>query len=513
VSANFERLLIANELIGRDRFFDPPESFEELQAMLDGNRANDATGDPISGPDGIFFANYDGDGDGVADRKAVRVATFGLPQVADIVTNIGACGGTRFCYQRLGTDADGTLLVHAMPIGIPGFRQNASGGWDPFLIDVDRLGRIDVQRLVDTSRSAADCPPQAAGNCSIVPVDSDGDEQIDSVLSVAASRIDGRLILRSPADVTDAHNDPDADQVNDLDEDRDGVFDFVDDWTRGPVSDDSVLCGSGVPGDLFQDALQTEYANASDRQLEIAAYDGKGLPPRSPVFCRSTTFLIGLTGESAPGRHDFLWHGGATPGDLDEDGVNDHADACLVGDDAQDADADGLPDACDACRGAGFDDADADGVCASEDSCPTIADASGADRDGDGVGDACDNCVDVANPRVVAAGAQTTTGGQPDGDGDGFGNACDAAFERSGPVSSADLAAFKRALGRAAGASTCGPDGDAPCERFDLDGSGTIDSNDLPRFRTLFGRRPGPRCAACGVDLVALPCEGPGCVR
>jgi hypothetical protein len=45
-----------------------------------------------------------------------------------------------------------------------------------------------------------------------------------------------------------------------------------------------------------------------------------GLPPRSPVFCRNATALLGATGQTLPvrraggdnryGRRDFLWHGG-----------------------------------------------------------------------------------------------------------------------------------------------------------------------------------------------------------
>jgi hypothetical protein len=59
------------------------------------------------------------------------------------------------------------------------------------------------------------------------------------------------------------------------------------------------------------------------------------------------------------------------------------------------------------------DDADSDGVCDSEDNCPTTANPNQEDADGDGRGDACDNCVSSAN------------GSQIDSDGDGLGDACD----------------------------------------------------------------------------------------
>jgi hypothetical protein len=318
LSANFERFLMTNEIIGDDDNFEPPESFDEIMAMLDGNPANDAFGDPISGPDGIFFNNYDLDGDGIADRKAIRVTT---QLNADFVGNINGCTGTRFCYQQLARDTDGTRLVHAMPIGIPGFKQNASGGWDSFLINTDTLDRLDVQRLTDTDETTA-CPP-GVGACSITSVDTDGDGTADTNLAVNSTTIDGRLLLKSVTDVTGAENDPDGDQVNDLDEDRDGKFDFLDDGTIGPISDDNILCGSGLPGDRLQDALQVEYANQADAELtrqEFGFDTPSGLPPRSPVFCAGITGLAGVTGQTLPyrkaggdgafGRRDFLWHGG-----------------------------------------------------------------------------------------------------------------------------------------------------------------------------------------------------------
>ena len=56
-SANFERLLIATEIIGFDRVFDPPESLAELSVWGQSNTDLQETGDPIAGPDGIFLTN------------------------------------------------------------------------------------------------------------------------------------------------------------------------------------------------------------------------------------------------------------------------------------------------------------------------------------------------------------------------------------------------------------------------------------------------------------------------
>jgi hypothetical protein len=65
--------------------------------------------------------------------------------------------------------------------------------------------------------------------------------------------------------------------------------------------------------------------------------------------------------------------------------------------------------------GGGCVDTDGDGICDSEDNCPSTPNADQADADGDGVGDVCDNCVHTANAD------------QADTDGDGIGDACEAA--------------------------------------------------------------------------------------
>jgi hypothetical protein len=58
-------------------------------------------------------------------------------------------------------------------------------------------------------------------------------------------------------------------------------------------------------------------------------------------------------------------------------------------------------------------DEDEDGLCATEDNCPLVANPDQADLDMDGVGDACDNCIDVPNPDQI------------DDDGDAIGDLCD----------------------------------------------------------------------------------------
>jgi hypothetical protein len=266
--------------------------------------------------------------------------------------------------------------------------------------------------------------------------------------------------------------DADTDASRDLDDDYDNAFDFLDDGTAGPISDDGILCGSGVPGDPLQDPLQVEL-DARERARLAAALAG-GLPPRSPAFCRTTNALLGFSGESDPARRDFLWHGATPPLSVDGDG---------------------------------------DGIVELLDSCLTVANSDQLDADADGAGDACDNCVATPNPRIARlAAALTYTGGQRDDDADGYGNACDADFAEDGPiVTGADFNEMKASVGRLVPTQTCGTSGTDACARYDLDGIGrVITASDFNGARAMVGREVGPRCAVCG-DFDVLPCNGPAC--
>jgi hypothetical protein len=109
--------------------------------------------------------------------------------------------------------------------------------------------------------------------------------------------------------------------VPDLDRDLDNVWDGQDDFTPGPISDDDILCGSGIPGDIYQEALQYEPYRRSERPgtPKFAAALADGLPPRSPVFCGGAS-LLGSTASTIPirraggdgryGRLSFAWHDG-----------------------------------------------------------------------------------------------------------------------------------------------------------------------------------------------------------
>ena len=83
-------------------------------------------------------------------------------------------------------------------------------------------------------------------------------------------------------------------------------------------------------------------------------------------------------------------------------------------------------------------DLDNDGVPDNADNCVLADNPGQADGDGDLVGDACDNCTAVANTN------------QRDTDGDGFGNRCDADFNNDNIVDVLDIPLFRTAFGTAA---------------------------------------------------------------
>ncbi len=491
VSANLERLIIGNGVIGQDRQFDPPESLAELVALLDGDPSNDATGDPIAGPDGIFARNQFVISDEQMDFDVVAAVVTGSDDFSVVPVQVG--GGespqeaaartlsefdpeadcpSPWCYlgvENALVDPDdarpvaGRTLVLAMPIAMT----------------------VDVVEPVDPSDPNSDYTTTGTTKLNLAGLQY---SDLPTLRRVLASRIvafdtpGGPQYLRLSLQQRDAllgafgsqterGRDLDSDQSADLDRNRDAIWDGQDDYVPGPVTDDAILCGSGVPGDALQDGVQYSPYRA-DQKPGSQAFNAElpdGLAPRSPVFCRELTSLLGLMGplpDATSGQSDaFLWHGG-------------------VGAPGTDDDADGFPDVVD--------------------NCATLANSEQRDADTDGVGDVCDNCVAFPNPRVADDFASenpwaTLTGGQRDDDRDGFGNVCDADFTPAGPVvGPKDLGQIRASIGESRAGSTCGPTGDRRCASFDLDGSSdAIDGDDLARFRELSGRMPGPRCAAC----------------
>jgi len=492
VSANLERLIIGDELIGQDRKFDAPESLAELVALLDGDPTNNTTADPISGPDGIFARNQFVLDDEEMDFEVVAGPSFSAgdfsvvpvpvvdgqdPKVTaaellDAYDPATSCA-TSFCY--LGVDnvlvdpddaraPEGRSLILAMPIGAP----------------------IDVVVPVDPNDPSSDYTVVGDTKLNLAALQF---FDLPTLRRVLARRV---VLFDTPAgpqhlllslaqrdalfgalgSQTNRGRDMDSDGSADLDRNRDAIWDGQDDHLTGPGTDDSLLCGSGVPGDILQDGVQYSPYRADERPgtPAFAAAFPDGLPPRSPVFCREIAALLGLIGplpDAVAGQSDaFLWHGGqGAPG--------------------TDDDSDGFPDVVD--------------------NCATIANAGQEDFDTDGVGDVCDNCAAFPNSRVADDFLSehpwaTLTGGQRDDDRDGIGNVCDADFTPAigAVVGGLDLGRLRVSVGRARSSSTCGPTGDQPCAPFDLDGtSEQIDGDDLARFRELVGQPAGPTCPSC----------------
>jgi len=478
MSANLERLIIARSVVGQDRVFDPPETVAELVAMLDGNPANDANGDPVAGPDGIFARNQRVFSATEMDFEVVRGLdgnALGLVEIAVAPADPAAalafllaydpaasCTSRPFCALEVNDVLSGPgdaqspdPLLLALPIGTEA--EVIVGGVPAGLTKVN-LARLSLQDRHGLNRLFA------------------GESVLVGGQSLRLNLAQRRALLGVRGSQNQRGLDLDGDGTTDLDRDRDGVYDGADDFTQGPVSDDEILCGSGLPGDLLQDGIQLEPWNQANApgSAAFAAALPNGLAPRSPVFCRGLNRILSVMGPSSAQSDAFLWHGGTLATSPDQD-------------------VDGWPDALDAC--------------------PTRSDPTQQDSDADGVGDACDNCVARANPRVASNFLTTNpwatlTGGQRDDDADGYGNACDGKFPGvpGTVVGSADLLQFRASSGKARTVDTCGTLGTRPCALYDLDETGLVlGTGDLARLRQLAGKTAGPRCPTCPLACSAGP--------
>jgi hypothetical protein len=350
LSANLERLSIGSTIVGGDREFDPPESIAELRAWIvhrGGVRQEQAAfADPISGGDGIFARNFWADlaqgeqpsGGGsesdIQDVLAVRALAVGTgkgtfvaalraedlarPEAERVELRRAffrsydpeSCpSSTRACHLKLSleTSADsglgqgGVELVAALPISyaVDEVRDDGSRGGQ---VRVNLL-ELEIERPLDLARLFAG-------------------ERIydsDSGRFVAMSEVQRAKLLGLGSGLRGAYQDLDGDHLPDLDRDLDNVWDGQDDFTPGPISDDDILCGTGIPGDVLQEALQFEPYRRSERPgtPKFQAAFADGLPPRSPVFCGgllgSTTTRMPLRragGDDRYGRLQFAWHGG-----------------------------------------------------------------------------------------------------------------------------------------------------------------------------------------------------------
>ncbi len=372
VSSNIERFLAAVEIMGPDRAFDPPESFDELQTVVDGDFSNDAFGDPIAGPDGIHTSNFRvfAEGPGgeptVADVHGVLfTAGFSQRVITPEVENFdfaaaglepppdaaptdpvdlssmtieqffaglnpeSACGADNLtpCNLKVGDEVrlEEGLRPAQVPVGsgMPiAMRMNMP------LFDGSAVGADLAQPRINLMQLLKNRPMDfnALWNGEQVLLEDftlKYDRNIDSDPETEQYTVTGDALVRiPPALLTELRSfNVDGDPVSELelDEDQDGIYDGVDDGAPGPATDDNVLCGSGLPGDPLQNAAQHDLVSQRDEEQLAAAYP-RGFPVRSPTLCRTLNDLLISSGQTLPlvraggdsryGRRDFLWHGG-----------------------------------------------------------------------------------------------------------------------------------------------------------------------------------------------------------
>ena len=91
--------------------------------------------------------------------------------------------------------------------------------------------------------------------------------------------------------------DLDLDAVERPRPDRDGVWDGQDDYSPGPVTDDNILCGTGVRGDPFQDGAQYEPYRLDEAQ---GSAEVQGEVPERPAAALAGVLPLG---RRHPRRH------------------------------------------------------------------------------------------------------------------------------------------------------------------------------------------------------------------
>ncbi|HTO53719.1 MAG TPA: hypothetical protein VMR50_10050 [Myxococcota bacterium] len=330
-SANFERLLVATEIVGFDHIFDPPESLAELKILAGGNTGKQALGDPISGPDGIYARNqmvFDRQQD---DYQVLLLNTSDYGQIfnapADAAPDPNHTAALTFLKNF---DPQRQCQAQLCFLNVKPILVDANDSKQPGQLIIDMpIG--DTVTVVDPNRPAGS---QVTGfrkinlalleRTDLTSLRQLFAGQIISVngVSVQMNKSQRELLFGQSVASTSGIRDANNDIINDLDQDRDGIWDGQDDYTPGPVTDDNIFCGSGVRGDPLEEAAQYDPYRLDEApgSAKFKAAFPRGLPPRSPVFCRSVAGILGATTQTLPvkkaggdgrfGRRDFLWQGG-----------------------------------------------------------------------------------------------------------------------------------------------------------------------------------------------------------
>lgn len=256
--------------------------------------------------------------------------------------------------------------------------------------------------------------------------------------------------------------------MNGPDLDNDGKSDFAYSYT-------TVVRGTGVAGPSYfgiGSSTGVVPPGAPGAQIGYTVFDAGSaanvvIPPTLAQF----TGNFAANGETPTNFLSFalrLWADGACA-DNDNDGVCNSQDNCptTANPDQGDADGDGHGDACDLCPGEALgnnEDTDGDGVGDGCDNCPANANASQADCDGDGIGDVCDPDNSTCVTTCPIAGCDD--GGT------------DADFDGNCEVNLTDLATLLANFGVASGATNATGDTDA---------NGAVNLTDLANLLARFG--------------------------
>ncbi|MCZ2489847.1 tandem-95 repeat protein [Aquirufa antheringensis] len=374
---------------------------DAVERGIDGNNPLDTDGDGI--PD---YKEVDSDGDGIPDAVEGTVDTDGdgIPDYRDLdsdndgildATEDAGCTGTAPCTP---TDTDND--------GIPNYK------------DLDS----DADNKPDQSEGETDYDGDTIPN--YLDPDSDGDGINDNVDQCPL--LAGVLANNGCPDDTDGDGIYD---INDLDDDNDGIVDTAEAAACSPSAVDCDTDGDGIPNRLDPDSdndgiSDVRESNGTDIDGDgkvDGAVDADGVPSSAnggltPPNTDGTTLPDPYdTDSDGDGISDALEKGpnGNAPVDTDGDGIPDYRDT--------DSDNDGIPDSVERGTGAAILDTDGDGI-------PDFRDT---DSDNDGITDAVEKGPSGATP------LDTDLDGIPnyrdlDSDGDGMTDATEGTVDTDG---------------------------------------------------------------------------------